>query len=190
MKLMENRIENEKKFRLSEKQYRDVFAALQSIEAEFLGECFEENKLFTNELLSKEKAILRLRKTVCLKTADKKAVLTYKKRIQNEFDIKRQIEYETVVSDAEAIEKILENTGFVLRLVYEKRRKMWKLRNAEVVLDELPFGFFMEIEGKFTAILEAQALLGAEDYEVEHATYPELTSKYGKREGSLVQARF
>ncbi|GIU81950.1 MAG: CYTH domain-containing protein [Acidobacteria bacterium] len=181
---MENRIETEKKFRLNNKQYEEICSVLQNLGAEFLGESFEENKLFTNEHLRQDRAILRLRKT------GEKAVLTYKKRIQNQFDIKHQIEYETIVSDAEAIEKILENSGFVLNLVYEKRRKTWKLRGAEVVLDELPFGFFMEIEGNLTAILEAEALLGAEDYEVEHETYPNLTLKYGKKEGNLVQARF
>jgi len=32
-------------------------------------------------------------------------------------------------------------------LVYEKRRTRWKIGTAEIALDELAFGLFMEIEG-------------------------------------------
>jgi adenylate cyclase class 2 len=179
-----NYIEIEKKFRLSEEQYLQVCSLLKNLKAEFLGENFEENKLFTNEYLSKDRAVLRLRRT------DSKAFLTYKKRIQNQLEVKSQIEYETAISDAEATEKILENSGFKLNLVYEKRRKTWRLRNAEVVLDELPFGFFMEIEGTFTSIIEVEALLETQNYQVEHETYPNLTLKHGKKEDNVIQARF
>ncbi len=80
--------------------------------------------------------------------------------------------------------------GLVKNLVYEKRRKTYKFRDVEIVLDELPFGFFMEIEGSFTAIAEAEMFIGAEDFEIEHETYPRLTARLGKQNGDAVEARF
>jgi adenylate cyclase class 2 len=181
---MNDWLEIEKKYRLDETKYSEVLSALSELEAEFIGEDFEENKLFTNDYLTEKRAVLRLRKT------SKGGFLTYKCRIQNNIGIKQQIEYETEISDPIATEKIIENVGLKLRIVYEKRRKTWKLRNAEIALDELPFGFFMEIEGSIAVISEAEALLGADEYPVEHETYPNLTLRYGKENQGVIEARF
>ena len=80
--------------------------------------------------------------------------------------------------------------GFQKNLVYEKRRKTWHFRDVELVLDELPFGLFMEIEGSITAIKEAEMLLDIEDFPAEHESYPRLTARFGKRNGDLIEARF
>ena len=177
-------IETEKKYRLTEEQFKQMPEELKEIGAEFCGEDFEENMIFGGAGLSENNAILRIRKT------QSKTILTYKKRIQNEFSVKQQIEYETEVKDFEAIEKIVESLGLIKNLVYEKRRRTWKFRSVEIVLDELPFGFFMEIEGAFTAIAEAEMFIGAEDFETEHETYPRLTAKLGKQNGNAIEARF
>jgi adenylate cyclase, class 2 len=177
-------IEIEKKYRLSETQHKKILRNLQEIGAEYAGEDFEENLIFQGGFSSKDGGILRVRKTTG------KTILTYKKRIQNEFAVKQQIEYETEVDDGEAIEQIIENLGIKKTLVYEKRRKTWRFRNVEIVLDELPFGSFMEIEGSITAIAEAEMFLGAEDFTVEHETYPGLTAKFGKRNGDFIETRF
>jgi hypothetical protein len=58
------------------------------------------------------------------------------------------------------------------------------------VLDELPFGLFMEIEGEEEAINEAEALLGVEGAEAEHAPYPELTAREGSNADGVIEARF
>ena len=177
-------IEIEKKYRLNTRQYVRLSIVLEEIGAQFQGEDFEENTLYRGGVLDEKNAVLRVRKI-----ADK-TILTYKRRIQNEFDIKQQIEHETEIVDAEEIENIIENLGFVRSLVYEKRRHTWNFRQVEIVLDELPFGLFMEIEGSITAIAEAEMFLGAEDFAVEHETYPRLTAKYGKKNGELIEARF
>lgn len=177
-------IETEKKYRLTEAQFKQLPDELKEIGAEFCGEDFEENSIYTGDVLIEQNAILRIRKT------QDKTILTYKKRIQNEFAVKQQIEHETEVADAGAIEKIVESLGLVRNIVYEKRRKTWKFRSVEIVLDELPFGFFMEIEGEFMAIAEAEMYIGAEDFETEHETYPRLTAKSGKQNGDLIEARF
>ncbi|CAN5614114.1 hypothetical protein BH20ACI4_BH20ACI4_04910 [soil metagenome] len=177
-------IETEKKYRLTDEQFKQMPGELNEIGAEFCGEDFEENSIYGGAGLSENNAILRIRKT------QDKTILTYKKRIQNEFAVKQQIEHETEVADAEAIEKIVESLGLIKNLVYEKRRKTYKFRSVEIVLDELPFGFFMEIEGAFTAIVEAEMFIGAEDFETEHETYPRLTAHLGKQNGSATEARF
>ena len=177
-------IETEKKYRLTDGQKQFVLAALAEVGAEYEGEDTEENTIYGGGVLDDGGAVLRVRKT------QDKTILTYKKSIQNDFNIKQRTEHETEVADAAEIEKIIENLGFAPRLVYEKRRKTWHFRSVEIVLDELPFGSFMEIEGSITAIAEAEMFLGIEDYETEHATYPHLTMKHGKRNGNLIEARF
>ena len=177
-------IETEKKYRLSETQFKQIAGELKEIGAEYIGEDFEENLIFGGEILGEQNAVLRIRKT------QDKTILTYKKRIRNEFAVKQQIEHETEVADFEAIERIVESLGLIKSLVYEKRRRTWKFKETEIVLDELPFGFFMEIEGTITAIAETEMLTGAEDFETEHETYPHLTAQFGTQNGNAIEARF
>ncbi|HEX8639505.1 MAG TPA: class IV adenylate cyclase [Pyrinomonadaceae bacterium] len=177
-------IEIEKKYRLTNEQKQFVSGALADLPAEYAGEDAEENTIYGGGVLDENAAVLRVRKT------QDKTILTFKKSIQNDFNIKQRIEHETEISNAAEIEKIIENLGFAPRLVYEKRRKTWRFRSVEIVLDELPFGDFMEIEGSITAIAEAEMFLGIENYEAEHATYPHLTMTRGKRNGNLIEARF
>ena len=61
---------------------------------------------------------------------------------------------------------------------------------VEVVLDELPFGLFVEIEGEEGAIIAAERLLGLEGAEAEHAPYPELVLSHGREKGGVIEARF
>ncbi|MDQ3132080.1 MAG: class IV adenylate cyclase [Acidobacteriota bacterium] len=177
-------IETEKKYRLTEAQKQFVLNSLEEINAKYEGEDFEENMIYGGGILDEKQAVLRVRKT------QSKTILTFKQRINNNFDVKQQTEHETEIADAEELAKIIENLGFEPRLVYEKRRKTWRFRLVEIVLDELPFGDFMEIEGSITAIAEAEMFLDIEDYETEHETYPHLTAKLGKRNGNVVEARF
>lgn len=177
-------IEIEKKYRLSEEQRAFVLASLEEIGAEFKGTDFEENIIYGGGILDQQRAVLRVRKT------QDKTLLTFKKRIQDKTSIKQQIEHESVVSNGEEIEKIIENLGFVPRLIYEKRRRTWKFRQVEIVLDELPFGLFLEIEGSITGIAEAEMFLDIEDFTTEHETYPSLTANHGKPCGELIEARF
>ena len=177
-------IEIEKKYRISVDQYEFILAGLNEFSAEFMGAEFEVNSIYGGGILKEKKAALRVRKI------GEKTILTFKQGIQNEFAIKHQLEFETEVADAEQIEKIIESLGFQVGLIYEKRRKTWKFKNVEVVLDELPFGLFMEIEGKMTDIALAEMLLEADNFEVEYETYPSLTKKLGKENGNIIEARF
>ena len=177
-------IEIEKKFRLSDDWREQILANLEGLGAQFVSEDFEENTLYGGGILDEKRAVLRVRKI------GSKTVLTYKERVENNSDIKHQTEFETIVESAEEIENIIAHLGFTKALVYEKRRKTWRLRDVEIMLDELPFGLYMEIEGSITAIAEAEMLLDAENFETEHETYPHLTSKFGVKKEFVIEARF
>jgi len=177
-------VEIEKKYRIDASDRESIIAVLTEANAEFVGREFEENTIFSNENLRGLGAIVRIRKT------DKRSILTFKRRIDDGSDVKRQIEHETEIADADSMRTIITELGLQPVLVYEKYRDTWKFRSVEVVLDELPFGDYMEIEGSITAIKEAEILLGLEDLETEQETYPRLTARLGKTSGEIVEARF
>ena len=159
-------IEIEKKYRIDKKRLVDLTAKLGELGAKFAYETFEENYLHRGGLLDGRMAVLRLRKT------DAGTTLTYKEKVTTESDFKHQIEFETLVSDVDATESIIEKLGYKLSVIYEKHRKAWHFGNVEVVLDELPFGYFMEIEGSMKDILAVEKLLGADKLETEARGYP------------------
>ena len=75
-------------------------------------------------------------------------------------------------------------------MVYEKRRTTWEIGDSEIVIDELPFGLFMEIEGSEKEIARIEKLLAVEGLKAEMETYPRLTVKHGKLKGDIIEARF
>lgn len=176
--------EIEKKYRLTAERRSEIIAELEESNAVFEGREFEENTIYSNEQLRATGSILRIRKT------DGRSLLTFKRRVENAFDVKQQIEHETEVANVEAVEAIIAELGLTRVLVYEKYRDTWKFRSVEVVIDELPFGQYMEIEGSITSIKEAEVLLDIEDLETEHETYPRLTAKLGVKNGGIVESRF
>ena len=177
-------IETEKKYRLDADKRRAVVSALEEAGAEYVRRDLEENVIFTSGELRKSGGAIRLRHV------GDRTLLTYKRRVQGRTDVKEQVEHETEVADAGSIRSILQELGIKTALVYEKYRDTWKLRSVEVVLDELPFGSFMEIEGTITGIKEAEILLGIEDLETVHETYPAMTARLGSRVDDRIEARF
>lgn len=177
-------IETEKKYRLTKKQYDEVLLSLKELGGEFIKNEFEINLLYGGGILEEEKALLRVRKI------DDKTILTYKKQLHNDLGVKQHTEYETEVANGEAVENIIKLLGFKLGMVYEKRRQTWHLQNVEICLDELPFGLFMEVEGKISEIGLIEMLLELDDFEVENNTYPKLTYHLGIEKNGVIEARF
>ncbi|MGE3950741.1 MAG: class IV adenylate cyclase [Pyrinomonadaceae bacterium] len=177
-------IEIEKKYRLDQERADELKAKLDRIGAEFRGDVFEENSLYRGGALEEKAAVLRLRQI------GNTTLLTYKEPIQQDSDLKRRLEYETEVADAEAMTRIIENLGYSLSVVYEKRRKAWHFQNVEVVLDELPFGLYMEIEGDVEAIEAAERTLEIDDLVPEPLGYPGLAVKFGTLVNNVIEARF
>lgn len=177
-------IEIEKKYRLDKRRLVELNTRLTELGAEFRGEVFEENYLHRGGVLTEREAVLRLRKI------GERTILTYKERFKNDSDIKHRLEFETEVADVGAMENIIQALGYKLSVVYEKHRKTWHFGDVEVVLDELPFGWYMEIEGEVHAIEEAERRLGIDDIEPEPRGYPRLAVKYGKLVGEVSESRF
>jgi adenylate cyclase class 2 len=91
------------------------------------------------ELTSREQ-VLRLRQ-------DNIARLTYKGPSLDEGGARLRQEFEFTVSDYESARKLLEALGFQVFMLYEKYRTTYQYENVEIVLDEMPYGDFLEIEG-------------------------------------------
>lgn len=178
-------IEIEKKYKLDKKRMIELAAKLIEIKAKFLYETFEENYLHKGGVLDDRMAVLRLRKS------DRQTLLTYKEKTGVEGEFKHQIEFETEVADVDATEAIIEKLGYTLAIVYEKHRKAWQFGDVEVVLDELPFGYYMEIEGDIEDITKTEKLLKIADLETEARGYPRLTTKFGKLlKSGVYESRF
>ena len=117
---------------------------------------YEENLLFDTPdgQLRRQSRLLRLRR-------DQRKRLTYKEPpTRPDSDFKIMQEYEIEVSDFDQAHAILTKLGFALSLRLEKYRETFTYQGAEIVLDEVPFGTFMEIEGSQEAIRAIGAALG------------------------------
>ena len=177
-------VEIEKKYRLTKTQRDRLLRRLREIKAKPLGKEFEENTLYRGGAADVGHRTLRLRRV------GRRAILTLKERFPTTSSIKHQQEDETEVGDADALDAILIGLGFEVGLVYEKRRARWRVGEAEVAIDELPFGLFMEIEASESEIARVEELLGATRLKAELETYPGLTARLGKKRGAVIEARF
>ena len=116
---------------------------------------YERNVRFedTTYSLTPSHRVLRLRQ-------DTRTRLTYKEPQPEAYaGVQARTELEVTVSDFALMERILEKLGFFSAWIYEKYRTTYTLYSAEVTLDELPFGNFVEIEGDPAAIEKAVAAL-------------------------------
>jgi adenylate cyclase, class 2 len=177
-------IEIEKKYRLTKKQHELVRRRLPQIGATLEGKEFEENTLYGGNGLAVDRNVLRVR------LVRGSAILTYKERVPTSSSIKHQVENETRVADPNALNAILTALGFTPALVYEKWRETWVLGGTEIVLDELPFGLFMEIEGTERGIRAVETKLAVKSLKGEDLTYPQLTAESGKKLRGVIAARF
>jgi adenylate cyclase, class 2 len=89
--------------------------------------------------LTQQRRVLRLRK-------DDNNRITYKGPGKEDQLVAVRQEIEFQVSDFDAAQQLLEALGYEVSIRYEKYRTTFHLMNAEVVLDELPYGNFVEIE--------------------------------------------
>ncbi len=165
-------------------QRDQVLLRLPAIGAKRKGEDFEVNILYTGAALDVTRSVLRLRRI------GKRGVLTFKESLPARLDIKHRREEETRVDDPDAMELILEALGFFPALVYEKRRVTWRLGSTEIVIDELPFGLFMEIEGLEKDIREVETKLAIKRLRTEVLSYPRLVLVHGARNGGVIESRF
>ncbi len=96
----------------------------------------------TNGDLRKEFKVLRLRN-------DTEAKFTFKGPNEERSDgVLNRKEIEFSVSSFDAAKEFLEALGFKPIAFYEKYRTTYEWNNVHIMLDELPYGFFVEVEGE------------------------------------------
>jgi len=177
-------IEIEKKYRLTPKQRREIERRLRELPVISSELEHEENTIYRGGPLDQPGRALRLRRV------NGRAILTFKQRRPSSSPIKHQEEQEVAVADADAMDRILGRLNFRPGLVYEKRRTRWEVGKAKVVIDELPFGLFMEIEAPVREIKRVERIIGAANLPAVMETYPSLTRLLGKEKRGVIEARF
>lgn len=114
---------------------------------------FERNIRYDNawDGLRRKGSLLRLRQ-------DTTAKLTYKGIPQGIDVSKSQVrvreEIEIEVSDFDSADLLIQRIGYEPRQIYEKYRETFHLDSIEIVLDEMPYGDFVELEGTEEAITQ------------------------------------
>lgn len=101
-------------------------------------------------ILTRERRVLRLRQ-------DAGAVMTYKGAAQPGDEVSTRQEIEFQVSDLGAARRLLEALGYVVSVMYEKFRTTYTMDGLTIVLDEMPIGSFIEIEGPDAGSIRATA---------------------------------
>lgn len=150
---------------------------LKNQKAQFIGRAFEKTIRFDSpdESLEKSGRFLRIRTGF-------KNVITLKQKISNK-KFKEREEIELEISDPKRMRLILENLGFNKVLIMEKYREKWQLNNAEICIDKLPMGIFIEIEGKEKSIKEIVKILGLNFKDRIIVTYWDLWKEFSKKRG-------
>ena len=94
--------------------------------------------------------VLRLRR-------DTESRLTFKGSGEEQSGVILREEIEFVVEDFEKAREFLAALGYREVIVYEKYRTTYGLGHALIMLDELPYGNFLEVEGESVEEVEAVA---------------------------------
>ena len=160
---------------------------LQELEAHLIQpRVHEVNLRFDNEKgeLRKDFKVLRLRQ-------DTEAKFTFKgpsKERAGGVLTRKEIEFS--VGSFEAAKEFLELLGFVPVVFYEKYRTTYEIYGVHIMLDELPYGTFVEIEGENIDTLQNVAGLLNLNWNAivkagYHALFERITGKYGLEPGQL-----
>lgn len=122
---------------------KNIEMRLHSLEAHLIQERVLETNIrfdLPDNRLRSEGRVLRLRQ-------DSEAKFTYKGAGKNNQGILSRIEIEFIVGDFEKAKSFLEALGYQSIFYYEKYRTTYDINACHVMLDELPYGNFVEIEG-------------------------------------------
>ncbi len=167
-------IETEKKYLLT----KDNFEKLQRIVSPNAEETYKEvNTLYDGNFLA-EQEVLRIRK-VSYPAGHTHYVVTYKGQSELFGDggkSREEIEFQTDTNPAEFFKRL----GYLPTISYEKKRTDHEFDQCVLSLDELPFGYYMEIEAEeseFPKLEKHMREVIGVDFEVESRSYPQLTKE-------------
>ncbi len=129
---------------------------------------YERNVRYENatRTLAAEGIVVRLRQ-------DDRIRLTYKEPDTADQGVLSRYEVEVEVSDFDAMQTILGKLGYHPYMIYEKYRTTYRLGGAEIVLDQMPYGNFTEIEADAETIENIIRQLGLE-------TFPRVPYSYAR----------
>ena len=121
-----------------------IKARLHELNARLLQERILETNIrfdLPDARLRSEGRVLRLR-------LDTEARLTYKGASNNKHGVLSRTEIEFVVEDFEKARQLLEALGYQELMRYDKYREVYEFDGCHIMLDELPYGPFIEVEGE------------------------------------------
>lgn len=96
-----------------------------------------------------------------------------------------EYEFEIESNKADSARLMFKALGYVIEHIFEKKRyKLEPLNNCDFVIDELPFGYFVELEGSEENIEKSIRDLGLENCERINGAYLKLWEKH-KKENKL-----
>ena len=121
--------------------------------------------------------VLRLRR-------DTNAILTYKGPSDIIDGVFSRKELETTIGDLETAQRIFKALGYVQILIYEKYRAVYEINDCHIMLDELPYGDFVEIEGSDVSSIRKMALQIELEFEsAVGAGYARIFENYNSKYG-------
>jgi adenylate cyclase class 2 len=177
--------ETEAKFYI--RDLRKIELRLHELKAQLIQPRIHETNLrfdnANNDLRSSYR-VLRLRQ-------DEKARFTFKgPSVEKEGGVLSRQEIEFVVEDFESAREFLEALGYKVVVFYEKFRATYDLNNTHVMLDELPYGEFVEIEGESVEAIHSVADLLGLNWNMMvkagyHSLFERVTEKYNLEPSQL-----
>jgi len=102
---------------------------------------------------TKDNELAQAGRLLRIRTDDKVSV-TYKADARVEGGVIARTEIEFEADDDRMVRKLFEALGYRVTVTYEKYRSRYTLGDVVVVLDELPFGDFVEIEAPNNTLIE------------------------------------
>ncbi len=152
--------------------FNPIVAILDKLGAKLIKpRLYERNVRYedVNKTLSGRDIVVRLRQ-------DDRVRLTYKEPVPEGHvdDVAQRFEAEVTISDFDTMNLILGRLGYHPFLTYEKYRTTYTYEDCEIVLDEMPYGNFIEIEGDGNKIHHIRVQLGLVDAPAFTASYVDL----------------
>jgi len=168
-------LEIEVKFRIEDSA--KIVEKLKELGAERVNSGFESNISF-----DKNGELKRAGNLVRLRSYDGHADITYKKHVSSD---KFSIREETIVKidSFENGKRLLEALGFKPIWIYEKKRQTWEFDGVGILVDAVPIGNFVEIEGPEEKIAETAEKLGLDMRDALPLSYGELFMEHCKEKG-------
>jgi len=151
--MQQEHIEREIKIKIDDP--KQLISNLKENGAEFVGKTFQKTTRFDdhNSSLDQRGIFLRTRSGFS-------NTVTVKRRIDGRGIVSEREEYEAEVNDLEVFRRMFVTLGFDWERIMEKYRLDFKINDTVVSVDELSIGFFVEIEGEESKILETVGILG------------------------------